>query len=261
VTEIVVSGALGRLGQRIIVLALEAQGIRVAGAIVRAGSASEGKEIAPGVRASGRAEDLLQRGRVLIETAPRAVAVAHAEIAAKAGAPMLIATTGFDKGELARIESGRDRSAILIASNLSAGIAVLTDLVRRASAALEGYHLEIAEMHHAKKKDAPSGTAWSLARAAAEARGQDIERDAICARAGEIGPRGDKEIGLSAIRGGDVIGDHTVYLIGPSERVELTHRAQSRDVFAHGALRAAKFLGDPSRSPGLYTMRDALNLG
>jgi 4-hydroxy-tetrahydrodipicolinate reductase len=150
---------------------------------------------------------------------------------------------------------------VLVAPNLSLGVTVLLELVRQASRALEAYDLEIVEMHHNQKVDAPSGTAWALGRAAAEGRGQDVERDAILARAGEVGKRGKQEIGIQTLRGGGVIGEHTVFVVGEAERLELTHRAQSRDVFALGAARAARFLGAPERAPGLYAMRDVLGLG
>lgn len=260
--SVVVSGASGRLGRRILAACAADSALVVAGALVRQGSASEGTTLASlsGVASlSGAASGdtgSIRRGVVVIETAPRASALAHAALAAAAGAPLLVATTGFDPGERRALEEYSVKIPLLIAPNLSPGIAVLTELVRQASRALAEYDLEIMEIHHNKKRDAPSGTAWALARAAAEGRGQDAERDSILARAGDVGPRGKSEIGLQALRGGEVIGEHTVYLFGASERLELTHRAQSRDVFAAGAAAAAKFLGAAGRAPGLYAMRD-----
>ena len=269
--EVVISGAAGRLGRRILALALQDGGVRVAAALVRHGAPTLGTSVAnlAGVPETAQTSGLsasaelgaLSRGVVLIETAPKAAALAHVAHAAQAGAPALVATTGFDAAERAKLEAHAAAIPVLIAPNLSLGVAVLADLVARASAALPGYHLEILELHHAKKRDAPSGTAWALARAAAQARGQDIERDAILARAGDVGPRGEAEIGLQSIRGGDIVGEHTVYLVGPTERLELTHKAASRDVFAAGALAAARFLAAPGRAPGLYAMRDVLGLG
>lgn len=266
--EVVVSGAGGRLGRRVVALASRAQDVRVAGGLVRAGSAGEGVDlgvlsgegVALGVMATSKPSTLLTPGRVLIECAIKRAAIEHAAIAAANGMPMLIATTGLDREELRAIEAQASLVPVLVAPNLSLGIAVLTDLVERASKALTGYHLEMVELHHSKKRDAPSGTAWSLARAAASARGQDIERDAILARAGETGPRGEAEIGIQAVRGGDIIGEHTMYLISEVERLELTHRAQSRDAFAFGAVRAARFLGRAGLAAGLYSMRDVLGL-
>jgi 4-hydroxy-tetrahydrodipicolinate reductase len=245
VIEVVVSGAAGRLGSRICALVKEAQDLRLAGEL-------EYDSLDP--RAA------ITRGRVLVEAATKNAAFEHTAHAAEIGAPILICTTGFDAQERARLEAHAAKVPVLITANLSLGVAVLTDLVARASAALPGYELEILELHHNKKKDAPSGTAWALGRAAAAARGRDIERDAILARAGETGPRGKDEIGMQSIRGGDIIGEHTVYLVGPAERLELKHVAASRDTFAAGAVQAARFLGASNRRPGLYTMRHVLGL-
>lgn len=252
-TSLVISGASGRLGARILAHAQAAEGIKVAGALLREGSArlSEGSPFTAD-------EAVLQAGRVLIECAPKPAALAHAARAANVGAPILMATTGFTPAERTLLEAHADRVPVLIAPNLSLGVTVLLDLVARAAAALPGYDLEIVELHHSKKRDAPSGTAWALARAGAAARGLDADREAILARAGDIGPRGQDEIGIQSIRGGDIIGEHTVYLVGPTERLELTHRAQSRDVFAAGAITAARFLAE--QKPGLYAMRDVLAL-
>ena len=261
--EVVVSGAAGRLGRRLCAHVHQAEGLTLAGALVRAGGAGDGAPVAglapelAGVEGAASADlGLIAPGRVLLEVSPKAAALAHLARAEAAAARVVLATTGFDAGERARIEAAAARIPVLLAPNLSLGVAVLVDLARRAAAALPGYHLEILELHHAKKRAAPSGTAWALARAVAEARGQDAERDTICARAGEIGARGAEEIGLQAIRGGDIIGEHTVYLVGPTERLELTHRAASRDLFAAGGVAAARFLGRPGRPAGLYTMQD-----
>lgn len=256
--EVVVSGAAGRLGRRVVARAHAAEDLSLVAALVRPGSPHEGEEVEN--IAFTCDEGAIAEGRVLVEVATKDAALAHAARAAEVGAPLLVATTGFDAAERERLEAYAEKIPVVIAPNLSMGVAVLTDLVARASKALADYHLEVLELHHAKKRDAPSGTAWALGRAAAEARGQDIERDAICARAGETGARGQQEIGMMAIRGGDIIGEHTVYLAGETERLELTHRAATRDTFAAGAIAAARFLGDRDRSPGLYTMPDVLGL-
>jgi|JI10StandDraft_1071094.scaffolds.fasta_scaffold715018_2 4-hydroxy-tetrahydrodipicolinate reductase len=264
--DVVVSGAAGRLGRRILAAVAGTPGLTVAAGLEREGAPSATLAELAGVAGLAGAtstslEAVAGRGRVLIETGPRPVALAHARAAAAAGMPVLVCTTGLDPAERAELAALGQRVPLVVAANLSLGVAVLTDLVRRASAALPGYALEIVEIHHDKKRDAPSGTAWALGRAAAEARGRDVERDAILARAGDVGPRSEGEIGLMALRGGDVVGEHTVYLFGPAERLELTHRASSRDVFAHGAARAALYLGAAERTPGLYTMADVLGLG
>lgn len=252
--EVVVSGAAGRLGSRIAALVEEADGLALSAALVRPGS-----KPGAGPKATSD-ESVIGEGRVLIEVATKPAALSHAARAAQVGAPMVVATTGFDAKERATLEGYAEETPVLIAPNLSLGIAVLVDLVAKASKALAAYDLEILELHHNKKRDAPSGTAWALGRAAAEARGQDVERDAILARAGETGARGQQEIGMQSIRGGDIVGEHTVYLVGATERLELTHRAASRDTFAAGAIAAARFVGAASRKPGLYTMRHVLGL-
>ena len=260
-TSIVVSGAAGRLGQRVLDRAGAADDIEVAAALVRSGSAMEGATIPALAPLTFTADPAVIRpGTVLVEVATRAAAMAHAAQAAEVGAPMIVATTGFDAEEQRQLQAYSVRAPLLIAPNLSMGIAVLLDLVERASRALAAYDLEVLELHHRRKRDAPSGTAWALGAAAAAARGQDIERDAICARAGEVGARGDQEVGMQSIRGGDIIGEHTVYLAGETERLELTHRAANRDAFAAGAIVAARYMGASDRQPGLYTVRDVLGL-
>ncbi len=262
----VVSGAAGRLGGRIVAHAMEAEDVALEGALVRAGSNIDGRPLPGDPDRSSPALTytsdvaVIAAGTVLVEVAPRAAALEHGARAADVGAPVVLATTGFDAAELEQWRRWANQTAVLIAPNLSMGIAVLIDLVGRASRALAKYDVEVLELHHRNKRDAPSGTAWALGRAAATARGQDVERDAICARAGEIGPRGQAEIGLQSIRGGDIIGEHTVYFAGPTERLELTHRAANRDAFAAGAIEAIRFMGAEDRAPGTYTMRHVLGL-
>jgi 4-hydroxy-tetrahydrodipicolinate reductase len=240
-TTIVVSGGGGRLGARI-VYAIDATDDLTA--------VSLGREDC--------AEDAITAGRVLVATAPHTVTVKHCEIAVEQNLPMVIATTGFDTNEKRALEAAGDKVPVVIAPNLSPGIAVLLDLVEKASRALPDYDLELFEIHHNKKKDAPSGTALAIANAAARARGRDADRDMILARAGEVGARSKAEIGVQTLRGGDVIGEHTLMLIGQTERLELVHRAASRDVFAVGAVQAARFV--MQAQPGLYSMRDVLGL-
>ncbi len=175
-----------------------------------------------------------------------------------AGVGWGVASTGFDANEQAALQEASKQIPIVLAPNLSRGVTMLLDLVARAAAALPDYDLEIVEIHHNQKRDAPSGTAWALGRAAAEARGQDIDRDAILARAGNIGARSKGEIGIQTLRGGGVIGEHTVMVVGGCERLELIHRAGSRDVFAEGAVHAVRFVA--AAEPGMYSMRDVLAL-
>ncbi|MEE2903321.1 MAG: 4-hydroxy-tetrahydrodipicolinate reductase [Myxococcota bacterium] len=240
--EAIVSGGAGRLGSRI-VEALRAEADFAAPILL-------GRNDAP--------DTILSSGRILIATAPHHVTVSHCEIAAKNQVPVIVATTGFESSERKRIEQLSVQIPVILAPNLSPGVTVLLDLVEKASRALEKYDLEIFEIHHNKKKDAPSGTALALAEAAARGRDRDAHRDMILARAGDVGERGRNEIGVQTLRGGDVIGEHTLMLIGQTERLELVHRAQSRDVFAAGAVVAARFIS--TAAPGLYSMRDVLGL-
>ncbi|MEO1336239.1 MAG: 4-hydroxy-tetrahydrodipicolinate reductase [Myxococcota bacterium] len=257
-----VSGAAGRLGQRVVAYLAQAPDIEVVAALVRPGSRHEGRPVADGPEGLvySSAIETIDETTVLVEVATRAAALEHGARAAKTKCPIVVATTGFEASEQADWSTFADRTPVLLAPNLSMGVTVLLDLVAQASKALAAYDVEILELHHNRKRDAPSGTAWALGQVAAAARGQDIQRDAVCARAGEIGPRGSAEIGLQSIRAGDIIGEHTVFVAGATERIELTHRAANRDAFAAGAVAAARFLGDPNRKPGLYGMRDVLGL-
>jgi 4-hydroxy-tetrahydrodipicolinate reductase len=241
--DVVVSGAAGRLGSRV-VSAVEAETDMTLAATI------------------GRHDDpaaAIVPGRILVETAPHVAAAQHLALAVNAGVPVVFASTGLDAKETTALEDATGEIPVVVAPNLSLGVTVLLDLVERASAALSKYDLEIVEMHHRRKVDAPSGTAWALAEAAARGRGQDVDRDAIVARSGDVGARSDSEIGIQTLRGGGVVGEHTVFVVGETERIELTHRAMSRDTFAAGAISAARFLG-AGLPAGRYSMRDVLGL-
>ena len=172
---------------------------------------------------------------------------------------MIIGTTGFSTEEKQKIEVAAKEIAIVFAPNMSVGVTLLINLVEQAARVLnEGYDIEVVEMHHRHKVDAPSGTALRLGEAAAHGLGQDLKDCAVYAREGVTGEREAGKIGFATMRGGDVVGDHTVVLAGIGERVELTHKASSRATFALGALRAAKYLA--AKDSGLYDMRDVLGL-
>ena len=174
--------------------------------------------------------------------------------------PAVIGTTMLGDAIEADIRALSELVPVVWASNTGTGIAVLRRLVRQAAEALgPGWDVEVLEMHHRDKVDAPSGTAWTLLEDAASATGGGRER-AVAARVGHTGARTDAEIGVQALRGGDVVGEHTVYLVGHGERLELTHRCWNRDTFALGGLRAARWLLEPGRAPGLYSMNDVLGL-
>ncbi len=172
--------------------------------------------------------------------------------------PLVIGTTGLSADTLARLEEHALRAPVVLAPNFSTGVALLTELVKTASRVLASYDLEIVETHHRAKQDAPSGTALSLAQAAAQAREDSLERQGIYGRQGHTGPRPRGQIGLHAVRGGDLIGEHEVLLAGPGERLKLSHMATSRQAFVGGALRALRWVVD--QPPGLYDMARVLGL-
>lgn len=178
-------------------------------------------------------------------------------MAASAGIPYVIGTTGLTAEEQAVVDEAARKIPVVQSGNYSLGVNLLLELVKRASAALgPAYDVEVVEMHHRHKKDSPSGTALMLANAAASGRGQELSECAVYGRKGDIGERPQGEIAIHALRGGSVVGDHTVMFAGDVERIELTHRAQSREAFAAGALAALKWA--KGREPGIYSMRDVL---
>ena len=177
--------------------------------------------------------------------------------AALSGIPYVLGTTGLTADEQKAVDAAAGKIPVVQSGNYSLGVNLLLELVRRASSALgDGYDVEVVEMHHRHKKDAPSGTALMLAKAAAAGRGVALDSCVAYGRHGEVGERPAGEIAIHALRGGSVIGDHTVMFAGELERIELTHRAQSREAFAAGALAALKWA--KGRSPAIYTMRDVL---
>jgi 4-hydroxy-tetrahydrodipicolinate reductase len=185
--------------------------------------------------------------------------VANVRAAAAAGVRIVVGTTGLGPEDKQVLAEAATKTPVVFAPNMSVGVTVLLKLVADAARALgPGYDIEIVEAHHKAKRDAPSGTALRLAEAAAEGAGRDLGKVGRYERHGDIGPRTPDEIGIQTIRGGDVVGDHTVFFLGLGERVEITHKASSRDTFARGAVRAAEWLA--SKGPGLYDMRDVLGI-
>nr|MBA3617515.1 4-hydroxy-tetrahydrodipicolinate reductase [Rubrobacteraceae bacterium] len=198
-------------------------------------------------------EDSPQEAEVLIEfTTPKAT-VDHLSYRK----PVVIGTTGLDEEQRAKIEEAAENVPIVLAPNMSVGVNLLREVVRELSAKLSGYDVELVEAHHRNKKDAPSGTALLLARAVAEGRGQDLEEVAVYGREG-VAPRTEGEIGIHALRGGAVVGEHRLIFYSEGEEVEVVHRALSRRTFADGAMRAAKSVA--GAEPGLYSMRDVLGV-
>ena len=255
-TRVLVVGAGGRMGQSLVRLIEAADDLRLAAALEHAAHPSLGQEISRGVRLGADARAACAQADVAIDFSAPESTLALLDAAEARGLPLVIGTTGLDAEAAARNARAARRLAIVRAANFSIGVTVLLELVAEAARRLEGYEIDVLEMHHDQKQDAPSGTALALARSAATARGQELEHAAVYARHGQTGVRDPKSIGLQTLRLGDSVGEHTVYFAGPGERIELAHRAHSRENFAAGALRAARWLvGRPS---GLYAMRDVL---
>jgi 4-hydroxy-tetrahydrodipicolinate reductase len=197
-------------------------------------------------------------GSVLIEFSTPEATMTHVARADQYGLKMVIGTTGLSDDDMKRISDAAQHTAILVSSNMSIGVNMLVGLVAATAAALPDFDIEIVETHHMHKKDAPSGTALTLAESAARARSQDLGEVIRHGRQGFVGERMVGEIGMHALRGGDIVGEHMVTFVGRGERIELTHRAHNRDIFATGALRAAKFLSE--KQSGLYSMSDVLGI-
>ncbi len=264
--ELVVAGAAGRMGGRLIALARDAGELRVAGAFERPGHPAIGKDAGEvagaghlGVPIAADPAPLLAAGRVLMEfTAPEPT-LEHLRLAAARGARAVVGTTGLQPAQVEEVRRLAARVPVLLSPNMSVGVNLAFRVLALMAKALgDDYDVEITEIHHRMKKDAPSGTAARMAEVVAEALGRRIEDAGVYGRHGLVGERTAREIGVHALRGGDVVGEHTVVFSTAGERLELTHRAHSRDTFAHGALRAARFMA--TASPGLYSMHDVLGL-
>ncbi|MBX9882187.1 MAG: 4-hydroxy-tetrahydrodipicolinate reductase [Sphingomonas sp.] len=215
--------------------------------------------LAGGVDAGGDVRALAEAADVLVDfTHPRALP-GNLAVAAETGTPILIGTTGLSPNDHAAIDAAALEIAVLQTGNTSLGVTLLARLVREAAARLgPGWDIEIVEMHHRAKVDAPSGTAQLLGAAAAEGRGSSLGELAVIGRAGLTGDRAEGTIGIASLRGGSVAGDHQVVFAGPGERIELGHRAENREIFARGAITAARWLA--GRAPGRYTMAQVLGL-
>lgn len=264
-TKIVIAGATGRMGHALLQGVFEDESLQLYGALDRAGSSNIGRDAGElfgkntGVYICADADKTLQGADVLIDFTRPEASIDYLEICQRSHVKHVIGTTGFTVEQKARIAAASKQVAIVFAPNMSAGVTLLINLVEQAAKVLgDGYDIEVVEMHHRHKIDAPSGTALRLGEAAAQGLGQELKDCAIYAREGVTGEREAGKIGFATLRGGDVVGDHTVIFAGTGERVELTHKASSRATFALGALRAAKFLSD--KKTGLYDMCDVLNL-
>ena len=264
--KIGIVGAAGRMGRMLIAEVLGVEGCQLAGGTEPPGSGVLGQDLGLLI---GAAEHGLSIGddtgalfkasdAVVDFTHPDATA-AHAALSGETGVALIVGTTGLEAQHMEALGRAAAKAAVVQAANMSIGVNLLLGLTEQVASALgDDYDIEITEMHHRYKVDAPSGTALALGAAAAKGRGVNLEDVSDRGRDGEAGPRIAGDIGFSVIRGGDVAGDHTVIFAGPGERVELTHKAGSREIFARGAIRAA--LWTEGRAPGLYSMRDVLGL-
>lgn len=261
---IAVNGAAGRMGRRLVALAQETQGLKVVAALEASGNSALGADagelagIGPlGVKLTDKLPAAFPAAVLIDFSLPEGVAARVAECR-DAGVAMVIGTTGLEKKTEELIAAAARKIAIVKAPNMSVGINVLLKTAAELAKVLgPAYDIEIVESHHRFKKDAPSGTALGLARAMAAATGRDLAKDACYGRAGAC-PRKEGEIGIHAVRGGDIVGEHTVYFAALGERIELKHIASTRDTFVRGALRAAQWVA--GRPAGLYSMQDVLGL-
>ena len=263
---IVITGASGRMGQMLVRTVLASDQARLVGVIERSGNPWIGRDLgeamggAPlGITVTDDAVGAIAGAQAVIDFTSPAATVAFAELAAQARAVHVIGTTGLEPGDLAKIKAAARHAPIIRAGNMSLGVNLLVGLTRKVAAALgEDWDIEVVEAHHSRKVDAPSGTALMLGEAAAEGRGHRLDDLRTPAREGITGARETGSIGFSAIRGGDIVGEHDVIFATAGERVILRHVATDRAIFARGALRAA--LWGQDKGPGEYDMADVLGL-
>ncbi len=264
--RLVVAGAAGRMGKTILTLASRDREFQIVGGLEHAASPALGTDIGMlvgseplGAVVSHDPNAILKKADVLIDFTHPSATPSHLRAALKTKTALAIGTTGLGEKILRMLRAASKTIPIVQSPNMSIGVNLLFQLAEIAAKILgDSYDIEIAETHHRMKKDAPSGTALKLLEILAKARQKNLRRDVVYGRKGEIGARPKGQIGVSALRGGDVVGDHILAFLGDGERLELVHRATSREAFAQGALRAAKFLA--RRKRGFYTMRDVLGI-
>jgi len=261
-----VSGASGRMGSRIIALSQNFSDVKLTGALERKGHVHVGRDIGDvigigtmGLTITDDIKDAVKGSNVIIDFSSPSATIACLKYLAGSPVPVVIGTTGFSKDEVEHIRLYAQNTPCVFAPNMSVGVnlllKILADVARVTG---DDYDVEIVEAHHRLKKDAPSGTAMKMAQVLAAALGRDLEETAVYARQGLIGERSKKEIGIQTVRAGDIVGEHTVLFGGLGERIEITHKASSRDTFARGALKAALWVH--KQTPGLYDMQDVLGL-
>jgi 4-hydroxy-tetrahydrodipicolinate reductase len=264
--DLVIAGAAGRMGSRIVALARETPDVRVVAALEAPGHPALGRDAGEtagigslGVTLGTDAGAALTRDRVLVEFSVPEATLEHLRLVAAAGARAVIGTTGFSGAQREEIAALARRAPIMMAPNMSVAVTLAFRILPLMAKALgDDYDVEITEIHHRFKKDAPSGTALRMAEVVAEALGRDLGKVGVYGRQGLPGERTRQEIAVMSLRSGDVVGEHTVTFGALGERLELTHRAHTRDTFGRGALRAARWIR--RQPPGLYDMADVLGL-
>jgi 4-hydroxy-tetrahydrodipicolinate reductase len=263
--RVAIAGASGRMGRMLIETVLAADDCQLAGALDVAGSPAIGLDAtafmgrSSGVLITDQLHDGLRNAQVLIDFTRPEGTLAHLAVCRELGVKAVIGTTGFSDAQKAEIAEFAKHNAIMMAPNMSIGVNVVLKLLQTAAAALStGYDIEIIEAHHRHKVDAPSGTALKMGEVIAAELGRDLKDCAVYGREGITGERDPSTIGFATVRGGDIVGDHTVLFAGTGERIEITHKSSSRATYAQGSLRAARFLAE--RPTGLFGMDDVLGL-
>ena len=263
--RIAIAGAGGRMGQMLIQAVCASSDLKLSAAIDMAGSRLLGQDagqllgLSTAVIVSDRPEEALQGAECLIDFTRPEGTLAHLAICERLKVKMVIGTTGFSDAETQRIRAASQGIAIMMAPNMSVGVNVTLKLLALAAKSLDAdYDVEIIEAHHRHKVDAPSGTALKMGEVVAQASQRDLSTHGVFTRHGHTGARAPRSIGFATVRGGDIVGDHTVLFAGEGERIEITHKSSSRSTYAQGSLRAARFLAD--KTQGLFDMFDVLGL-
>jgi 4-hydroxy-tetrahydrodipicolinate reductase len=265
----IITGVAGRMGSLLVRAVRDSDGFQLVGATEQPGSASVGLDagLAAGLGMLevpvcdnlGKALQLANGADVVIDFTHYKASVAHAEVCAEQKVSLVVGSTGFTPEARDRIAKCAKDIPIVMSPNMSVGVNLMIRVAGELAKVLgSNYDVEILDLHHRQKVDAPSGTALRLAEVVADTLGRDRAKDVVTSRTGAVGERPRRQIGVQSLRGGDAVGEHTVYFLGAGERLELTHRATSRDGFATGAVRAARWLS--GRPPGLYSMQDVLGL-
>jgi len=263
--KIAIAGATGRMGRMLIETVLNTPDTQLVGALEHTASPHLGEDAGAflgkvtGVKITADIEQALTGAQYLIDFTRPEGTMAHLTVAQKTGTKMIIGTTGLSNEQIASLKNASEKLAIVFAPNMSVGVNATFKLLEIAAKMLnQGYDIEIIEAHHRHKVDAPSGTALKMGEVIADALGENLDDVAVYAREGHTGERKEGSIGFATIRGGDIVGDHTVLFAGDGERIEISHKSSSRQSYAQGSLRAARFL--QTQASGLYDMQDVLGL-